>query len=127
MKRVQNNELWSLFDPDECPGLNEVYGDEYEKLYSEYEEKKLYREQISAREIWKAVFMSQKESGIPYILYKDHVNRHNNQSNIGIVKSSNLCAEIVEVSSSTEYPDAVVADVPIPSVTKPIIQIFSNL
>lgn len=111
MKRVQNNELWSLFDPDECPGLNEVYGDEYEKLYSEYEEKKLYREQISAREIWKAVFMSQKESGIPYILYKDHVNRHNNQSNIGIVKSSNLCAEIVEVSSSTEYACCTLASI----------------
>jgi ribonucleoside-diphosphate reductase alpha chain len=91
MVRVQNNESWSLFDPDECPGLTDVYGDDYRKLYTEYESKKLYREQIPAREIWKAVFVSQKESGIPYILYKDHVNRNNNQSNIGVVKSSNLC------------------------------------
>jgi ribonucleotide reductase alpha subunit len=91
MERVKNNEMWSLFDPSDCPRLTEVYGEEYNKLYFEYEEKKMYREQIPAREIWKAVFVSQKESGIPYILYKDHVNRHNNQSNIGVVKSSNLC------------------------------------
>lgn len=91
MERVRDNDTWSLFDPDVCPGLNEVYGDEYKKLYLNYEQKKMYNTQIKARELWKAVFNSQKESGIPYILYKDHINRHNNQSNIGIVKSSNLC------------------------------------
>lgn len=91
MERVRDNQMWSLFDADECPGLNEKFGDEYRKLYLEYEEKKMYKEQIHAREIWKAVFTSQKESGIPYILYKDQVNRANNQSNIGVVKSSNLC------------------------------------
>jgi ribonucleotide reductase alpha subunit len=91
MERVRDNQNWSLFDPDECPNLNEVYGEEYNKLYLEYESKGLYREQLPAREVWKAVFTAQKESGIPYILYKDHINRNNNQSNIGIVKSSNLC------------------------------------
>jgi ribonucleoside-diphosphate reductase alpha chain len=111
MERVKNNSMWSLFDPDECPGLNEVYGKEYEKLYCEYEEKKMYREQLPAREIWKAVFISQKESGIPYILYKDHINRHNNQSNIGVIKSSNLCAEIVEVSNSEEYACCTLASI----------------
>ena len=91
MERVRDNQNWSLFDPDECPGLSDVYGDKYRELYLDYESKKLYREQIPAREIWKAVFTSQKESGIPYLLYKDHINRSNNQSNLGVVKSSNLC------------------------------------
>lgn len=91
MERVRDNALWSLFDADECPGLNDVFGEEYNKLYLEFEEKKLFKEQVPAREIWKAIFMSQKESGIPYILFKDRVNRSNNQSNIGVVKSSNLC------------------------------------
>lgn len=91
MERCRDNELWSLFDADQCPRLDEVYGDEYRALYLEYEQKKMYREQIPAREIWKAVFTSQKESGIPYILYKDHVNRANNQANIGVIQSSNLC------------------------------------
>lgn len=114
MERVSRNEMWSLFDPDRCPNLNEVYGDDYKRLYLEYEEKGLYSSQISARELWKAIFVSQKESGIPYILYKDHVNRHNNQSNIGIVKSSNLCAEIVEVSSSSEYACCTLASICLP-------------
>jgi ribonucleotide reductase alpha subunit len=91
MERVRDNQDWSLFDPDECPGLSDVYGENYRKLYLEYEEKKMYRDQIPAREVWKAVFTSQKESGIPYILYKDQINSNNNQSNIGVIKSSNLC------------------------------------
>lgn len=111
MERVRDNKLWSLFDPDECPNLNEVYGEEYNRLYLEYESKDMYREQIPAREVWKAVFTSQKESGVPYILYKDHINRNNNQSNIGIVKSSNLCSEIVEVSNSDEYACCTLASI----------------
>jgi ribonucleotide reductase alpha subunit len=91
MERVRDNQDWSLFDPDECPGLSDVYGENYRKLYLDYEEKKMYRDQIPAREVWKAVFTSQKESGIPYILYKDQINSNNNQSNIGVIKSSNLC------------------------------------
>lgn len=106
MERVRDNEIWSLFDPDECPGLIDVYGEEYRKLYLNYESKKMYRSQIPAREIWKAVFTSQKESGIPYILYKDHVNRANNQSNIGVVKSSNLCVtgDTIILTDEGYYP-----------------------
>lgn len=91
MERVRDNQMWSLFDADKCPRLDEVYGDEYRALYTEYEERELYSERLPARELWKAVFTSQKESGIPYILYKDQVNRANNQANIGVIQSSNLC------------------------------------
>lgn len=91
MERVQNNEAWSLFDADKCPRLNTTFGEEYRQLYLEYESKGMYSEQLPAREIWKAVFVSQKESGIPYILYKDQINRANNQANIGMIQSSNLC------------------------------------
>lgn len=91
MKRVQNNELWSTFCPDVCPGLNDVYGEEYEKLYLEYEEKKMWSSQIPARTVWKSIFKCQKESGMPYMLYKDVINERSMQKNIGVVKSSNLC------------------------------------
>lgn len=91
MERVRDNQLWSLFDADKCPRLDQVHNDEYRALYLEYEDKRLYTEQVPAREIWKAVFTSQKESGIPYILYKDQINRANNQANIGVIQSSNLC------------------------------------
>jgi ribonucleotide reductase alpha subunit len=106
MERVRDNATWSLFDPDECPGLSDVYGDAYRKLYLEYEEKKMYRSQTPAREIWKAVFTSQKESGIPYILYKDRINLSNNQSNIGVVKSSNLCVtgDTIVLTDEGYYP-----------------------
>lgn len=103
MKRLIANEMWSLFDSDRCPGLSDCYGEEYEKLYHDYEEKKLYSRQIPAREILNAAFLSQKETGIPYVCFKDTVNRSNNQSNIGVIKSSNLCSEIVEYSSADEY------------------------
>jgi len=91
MERVRDNEMWSLFDADKCPRLNDVHGEEYRNLYLEYERQELYAAQIQAREIWKAIFTSQKESGIPYILYKDQINRANNQANLGVIRSSNLC------------------------------------
>jgi ribonucleotide reductase alpha subunit len=91
MERVRDNEQWSLFDADKCPKLDQVYGDEYRTLYLEYEDRELYSDRLPARELWKAIFTSQKESGIPYILYKDQINRANNQANIGIIQSSNLC------------------------------------
>jgi len=103
MERVQADAMWSVFDADECPGLTDVYGKEYETLYLEYEQQKRYKNQYRAREIWRAVYTSQKESGTPYILYKDSVNRTSNQKNLGTIKSSNLCSEIVEYSSSEEY------------------------
>lgn len=106
MERVRDNQVWSLFDPDQCPRLSDVYGEEYRKLYLEYEEKKMYHRQLPAREVWKAVFTSQKESGIPYILYKDQINANNNQSNIGVIKSSNLCVtgDTIILTDKGYYP-----------------------
>jgi ribonucleoside-diphosphate reductase alpha chain len=114
MERVEADGVWSTFDADECPGLTDVYGDEYKKLYLQYESEKKYKEQYQAREVWKAVFTSQKESGQPYILYKDHVNRSNNQANLGTIKSSNLCAEIVLFSGKDEYAVCNLASICLP-------------
>ena len=103
MKRVKNDDIWSLFDPDTCPELTELYGDEFEAKYFEYEEKKKYVKQIRARDVWKSVINSQIETGTPYVLYKDSANKKSNQKNIGTIKSSNLCSEILEYSSDEEY------------------------
>ena len=96
MKRVEANEMWSLFCPSKVPALNETFGEDYEKVYLEAEQKGLYNKQIPAQDVWKAMLQSQQETGLPYVLYKDSVNRKSNQKNIGIIRSSNLCAEIVE-------------------------------
>lgn len=100
MKRLEiaiktNKEImWSLFCPNKAKGLADVYGDEFEKLYEEYENKKLYNKQISIVKLWKHILEIQMESGVPYIMYKDAVNRKSNQNNLGTIKSSNLCSEI---------------------------------
>lgn len=91
MKRVLTNEKWSLFSSDQCPHLENVYGEEYEKLYVKYEQEKKYRIQVNARDLWTAILQAQIETGTPYIGYKDHVNRKSNQQNLGTIKSSNLC------------------------------------
>lgn len=90
--------MWSLFCPDEAPGLEEVYGEEYERLYTKYENEKIYRRQVPIIDIWEKILAAQKETGVPYMLYKDCVNYRNPQMNIGVVKSSNLCAEIALVN-----------------------------
>ena len=93
---IKTNEevLWSLFCPNRAKGLPDVYGEEFEKLYIDYENKKMYNKQISIIKLWKHILEVQQESGVPYIMFKDAVNRKNNQNNIGTIKSSNLCAEI---------------------------------
>ncbi len=92
MKRVENNEMWSFFDPDECRGLSDAYGDAYETLYLKYEsEGKAKGKQVEARKVWNAMLSSQIETGTPYIGFKDHVNRKSNQKNVGTIKNSNLC------------------------------------
>ncbi len=92
MKRVEANEMWSFFDPDECPGLSDAYGDAYETLYMKYESQgKAKGKQMEARKVWNAMLASQIETGTPYIGYKDHVNRKSNQKNVGTIKNSNLC------------------------------------
>jgi ribonucleoside-diphosphate reductase alpha subunit len=101
MKRVESNSHWTLMCPDECPGLSDVYGDEFEKLYIEYESKGLGKK-ILAHDIWYMIIKSQIETGTPYMLYKDSVNKKSNQKNIGVIKSSNLCTEICEVSTPDE-------------------------
>lgn len=101
-KRVKSNGMWSLFCPDECPGLTDTYGDEFEALYQKYEQEKKYKKQVRAMDLLHHIMTAQIETGMPYICAKDTANRLSNQKNIGIIKSSNLCAEIYEVSTQKE-------------------------
>lgn len=102
MERVKNNDKWSLMCPNECKGLSDVWGEEFNKLYSKYENEKKYRKQIDARTLWQSILTCQIETGNPYLLYKDACNRKSNQQNLGTIKSSNLCTEIVEYTSPEE-------------------------
>jgi ribonucleoside-diphosphate reductase alpha subunit len=102
MERVDLDEDWSLMCPHECEGLNESYGEEFKKLYLKYESEGKVKKTVKAREVWNKILESQIETGTPYILYKDSINEKSNQSNIGIVRSSNLCAEIVEATGVTK-------------------------
>ncbi|CAH2353878.1 ribonucleoside-diphosphate reductase large chain 2 [[Candida] railenensis] len=102
MKRVKNDENWSLFSPDEAPGLADCYGDEFETLYLKYEKEGRAMDTVRAQKIWLAIIESQTETGGPYMLYKDSCNSKSNQQNLGVIKSSNLCCEIVEYSSPEE-------------------------
>ena len=102
MEQVQKDGDWYLMCPDECPGLNEVYGDDFKKLYNKYVKEKKYKEVVKARKIMKAIMDSQIETGTPYMLYKNSCNKRSNQKNLGTIKSSNLCAEILEYSDSNE-------------------------
>ena len=103
MNRVIKDENWYLMCPSICPNLNEVYGDEFNILYNKYIDENKYIKIIKARDLLNKIMESQVETGVPYILFKDNINRKSNQSNIGIIKSSNLCAEITEVSNNDEY------------------------
>jgi ribonucleoside-diphosphate reductase alpha subunit len=102
MKRVQEEGMWSLMCPKQCPGLSDVYGEKFEELYVEYENRGLYKRQIPAKKLWDHIIELQQTSGTPYILFKDAINRKSNQKNLGTIKCSNLCAEIVEYSDPTE-------------------------
>jgi ribonucleoside-diphosphate reductase alpha chain len=102
MERLKDNAEWSLFDPDECPGLSESYGDAYRQLYEKYEGEGRAKRIVNAKDLWNHVIRAQIESGVPYILYKDQINEKSNQKNIGTIKCSNLCAEIVQYSDENE-------------------------
>ncbi|XP_051843450.1 ribonucleoside-diphosphate reductase large subunit isoform X2 [Antechinus flavipes] len=102
MKRVENNQDWSLMCPNECPGLDDVWGEEFEKLYESYEKQGRVRKVVKAQQLWYAIIESQTETGTPYMLYKDSCNRKSNQQNLGTIKCSNLCTEIVEYTSKDE-------------------------
>lgn len=103
MKRVVEDGPWSLMCPSECPGLSDLYGSEFEELYVRYEAEGRCKRVVQARELFRKVMESQIETGVPYMCYKDSVNRKSNQKNVGIIRSSNLCSEIMEYSDSKEY------------------------
>jgi ribonucleoside-diphosphate reductase alpha chain len=102
MSRVKANAEWCLFCPDECPGLSDVYGDEFDALYASYEAEGRQRGKVKARDLWFRILDSQMETGTPYLCYKDAVNKKTNQKNLGIIRSSNLCSEIMEYSDDKE-------------------------
>jgi len=102
MKRVESDGVWSLMCPDECPGLHDTWGEKFEDLYEKYEREGRYRKQVKAQQLWYAIIESQIETGTPYMLYKDACNRKSNQQNLGTIKCSNLCTEIVEYSAPDE-------------------------
>jgi len=102
MKRVLEDKMWSLMCPDESRGLADVYGDEFEELYTKYESEGKFRKQIPARKLWERIKISLIETGAPYVHFKDSINRKNNQSNIGVIRTSNLCSEIMEVTNDKQ-------------------------
>jgi ribonucleoside-diphosphate reductase alpha chain len=114
MKRVEENGVWSLFCPNEAPGLAECWGEEFEKLYTKYEDEGKARKTIQARELWAAIIDSQIETGNPYMLYKDACNSKSNQQNLGTIKSSNLCTEILEYTSPDEIAVCNLASIALP-------------
>lgn len=114
MKRVEENAEWTLMCPNECPGLSETHGAEFEALYTKYENEGKGRKKVNARDLWNKVLESQIETGTPYILYKDACNGKSNQKNLGTIKSSNLCTEIVEYTSSDEVAVCNLASIALP-------------
>ena len=114
MKRVEAEGEWSLFCPNECPGLADTYGAEFEMLYTKYESEGRQRKTIKARELWSAILESQVETGTPYMLYKDACNEKSNQKNLGTIKSSNLCTEIIEYTAPDEVAVCNLASIALP-------------
>jgi len=114
MKRVEADTTWTLMCPNECPGLDNVYGDEFEALYTSYEAQGKGRKTIRARELWEKILESQIETGTPYMLYKDAANRKSNQKNLGTIRSSNLCTEIMEYTSPDEIAVCNLASISLP-------------
>lgn len=114
MKRVQEDASWTLMCPNECPGLYDVYGEEFEALYTDYEFQGKGRKTIRARELWEKILESQIETGTPYMLYKDAANRKSNHKNLGTIRSSNLCTEIMEFTSKDEIAVCNLASISLP-------------
>ncbi|MAF37118.1 ribonucleoside-diphosphate reductase subunit alpha [archaeon] len=114
MERVKSEGKWTLMCPDKCPGLSDVFGDDFKELYEKYEREGRGNRTIDARELWFAVLEAQIETGVPYILFKDAANRKSNQKNLGVIKSSNLCTEIIEYSSPEEFAVCNLASIGLP-------------
>lgn len=115
MQRVKEGKTWTLMCPDECPGLSDVYGDEFVELYEKYERDGRGRVTMDARKLWFKVLDAQMETGTPYIVYKDAVNKKTNQKNVGVIKSSNLCSEITEYSDKDETAVCNLASIGLPA------------
>ncbi len=118
MKRVEADAEWTLMCPNECPGLFTCHSGEFEKLYTRYEKEGKGRKTIMARELWEKILESQIETGTPYMLYKDAANRKSNQSNLGTIRSSNLCTEILEYTSADEVAVCNLASIALPMFVK---------
>ncbi|MBL6680749.1 MAG: ribonucleoside-diphosphate reductase subunit alpha [Flavobacteriaceae bacterium] len=118
MKRVESNKDWTLMCPNECPGLYDCHSEEFEKLYLNYEKEGKGRKTIKARELWEKILESQIETGTPYMLYKDACNRKSNQKNLGTIRSSNLCTEILEYTSKDEIAVCNLASIALPMFIK---------
>ncbi len=114
MKRIEDNEMWSLFCPNEAPGLADCWGEDFERLYEKYEKEGKYRKQIKAQDLWFEILEAQIETGTPYMLYKDAANRKSNQKHLGTIKSSNLCTEIIEYTSPDEVAVCNLASIALP-------------
>ena len=114
MERVEQNADWSFFCPNECPGLQDAYGEEFKQLYESYEAQGLARETVPARTVWDKVVEAQIETGTPYMLYKDSANMKSNQKNLGTIRSSNLCTEIMEYTSKDEVAVCTLASIALP-------------
>lgn len=114
MKRLKEDGVWSLMCPRKCPGLADVYGEEFETLYAKYETEGRFNRQVKAMELYEAILSTQWETGMPYMLYKDHVNRKSNQKNLGTIRSSNLCTEIMEYTDHDESAVCNLASIALP-------------
>jgi hypothetical protein len=115
MERVKDNCKWSLFCPNECPGLSDVYGEKFVELYTKYENDGKARKTINARDLWFKILDAQMETGTPYLLFKDAANKKSNQQNLGTIKSSNLCTEILEYSDDKETAVCNLASIALPT------------
>jgi len=124
MKRVESNGVWSLFCPNEAKGLYSCYGEQFDALYTRYEKEKKFKRQLKARELWSAILQSQVETGTPYMCYKDACNNKSNQKNLGTIKSSNLCTEIMEYTSAEEVAVCNLASIALPKFVDPKTQTF---
>jgi ribonucleoside-diphosphate reductase alpha subunit len=118
MRRVRDGGTWSLMCPQKCPGLADVWGERFDELYERYESEGRYNKQMPARELWTQIIKAQIETGTPYVLYKDAANRKSNQRNVGTIKSSNLCTEIMEVSTPEETAVCNLASIALPKFVK---------
>ena len=124
MERVKDNKPWSLFCPNECPNLSDVYGSAFKELYEKYEQSDVARKVVQARDLWFRILDAQMETGTPYLLYKDACNRASNQKNLGTIKSSNLCAEITEYSDENETAVCNLASIALPAFVNPATKVF---